>query len=66
MVDDVYVEGDELLHDFDHRNDDAVLEIAPARSEQVSLAVPVSSAAVVALIAILLTLGAAAAKRLRQ
>jgi hypothetical protein len=66
MVDDVYVEGDELVHDFDHGNDDATLEIAPASSEQVSFAVPVSSAAVAALIAILLTLGAAAAKRLRQ
>jgi hypothetical protein len=66
MVDDVYVEGDELLHDFDHRNDDATLEIAPAIGAPVSLTVPVSSAAVAALIAILLAFGTAATKRFRQ
>jgi hypothetical protein len=62
----VYLEGDELLHDFDHGNDDATLEIAPASSAQVSFALPVSSAAVAALIAMLLMLDAAAAKRLRR
>ena len=67
MVDDVYVEGDELLFDFDHRNDDATLEIAPASGAQVSVAVPVSPATIAVLTAIPLTLGAAAAAtRLRQ
>jgi hypothetical protein len=66
MVDDVYVEGDELLHDFDHSNDYATFEIAPIRGALRPVSVPTSSAAVATLIAILLASSAAAAMRSRR
>jgi hypothetical protein len=63
MVEDVYVQGDELLHDFDHSNDRATLEIAPISGAQRPVSLPISSAALATLISILLTSGAAAAVR---
>jgi len=67
LVEDVYVEGDDLLHDFDESNDRATLEIAPISGAQRPVSVPISPAAVAALIGIFLALGAAAAtERVRR
>jgi len=63
MVEDVYVAGDELLHDFDDENDHAVMQIAPTAPP--SHPVPLSTSALAVLMATLLASGAAAARRYR-
>lgn len=61
--DSAYLEGDELLQDWDHHNDQATLEIAPISGAGRSVAVPLSSSVIATLIGIFLTFGAAAADR---
>ena len=63
MVNDLYVEGDEILQDFDHSNDHATLEIVPISGAGRPVAVPVSSSVVAMLIGIFLTFGSVAAER---
>lgn len=65
MVDDILLQGDEFLQDYDDDNDQDILEIAPIRGAEQSVAVPVSSWVTVMLIGIFLACGAPAAERVR-
>lgn len=64
-VDDAYLQGDELLQDFDRSNDDATLQISPIGGAGAPVAVTLSSAAFAILMGFLLTLGAVVAERVR-
>lgn len=67
LVDRYHLEGDEILQDYDHRNDKTSLIMAPISGAQPVVAAPISRGAIAMLVALLLWLGASRAQHaLRQ
>jgi hypothetical protein len=61
----MYLDGDEMLQDYDRRNDDATLEIAPIGGAARAADVPLSSPALALLTVVLLALGVVCARTSR-
>lgn len=63
LVDYFHLEGDEILQDYDHSDDETSLVIAPISGARPAIAAPISRNALVTLVALLSWLGASGARR---
>jgi hypothetical protein len=63
LVDYLHLEGDEILQDYNHSNDETSLVIAPLGDAQQAVAAPIFRGAMLSLVALLSWLGASGARR---